>query len=498
MLFSSTVFLFLFLPIVLFVYLIFPKRLHNLWLLLASLFFYTWGEAHLVEILLISILANYLSGLIISNGFGLSPIEPLPIGEPRTRQQKLGLVLSIVVNLTLLGFYKYFNFGIDSFYSFLSAIGIDEYHDDLLIEITLPLGISFFTFQAMSYTIDVYLGKVRATRNILNFATYISLFPQLVAGPIVRYKQIADELVERTITLSKMSKGIKRFIIGLGKKIIIANVVAWPADQIFALPNTDITTSLAWFAVLCYALQIYFDFSGYSDMAIGLGQFFGFHFPENFNYPYVAQSIQDFWRRWHISLSSWFRDYLYIPLGGNQRGRKRTYINLLIVFFLCGLWHGASWTFVIWGLYHGTFLVLERTILGDKLRLLWRPLRHGYTLLVVLMGWLIFRAENFSQLMTFLVAMVGLSNNVSTVPNILPYWNTELALILPVALIGSIPCLPYLAQRFNALTTSKNKSSSIRVFIEESASICFTSLIFIWCAMSLSAQTHNPFIYFRF
>ncbi|MEQ1907082.1 MAG: MBOAT family O-acyltransferase, partial [Pirellulaceae bacterium] len=274
---------------------------------MASLFFYMWGEPFLVSILFITILVDYLAGLLIADGFGTGPIEALPQGEPRRLRQKLGLILSIVSNLALLGFFKYFNFGVDSFNAAMASIGIEGGRWTTAPQITLPLGISFYTFQSMSYTIDVYFGHTKATRKLLHFATFVTLFPQLVAGPIVRYKQVADELVSRAINLDSVSEGVRRFVIGLGKKVIIANTVAWPADQIFALSDSEITTSLAWFAMLCYTLQIYFDFSGYSDMAIGMGLMMGFSFPENFNYPYIAKSVQDFWRRWHMSLSTWFR-----------------------------------------------------------------------------------------------------------------------------------------------------------------------------------------------
>lgn len=336
MVFSSTVFVFLFLPISLSVYFLVPNNLRDVWLLSASLFFYAWGEAHLVALLFVSIIVDYFCGLLIAGAFNRTPIEALTENGPRSPLQQFGLVLSITANLALLAVFKYFNFGIDSFNAFIATIGFESLQWDTSLQITLPLGISFFTFQSMSYTIDVYLGRTKATRNILKFAMFVALFPQLVAGPIVRYRQIAGELHSRKVTPELVARGVKRFVVGLGKKMIIANVVALPADQIFALPDSEITASVAWFAVLCYTLQIFFDFSGYSDMAIGLGLMLGFHFPENFNYPYVAQSIREFWRRWHISLSTWFRDYLYIPLGGNKKGALRTNFNLIAVFFYAG------------------------------------------------------------------------------------------------------------------------------------------------------------------
>ncbi|MFP6581106.1 MAG: MBOAT family O-acyltransferase [Candidatus Hydrogenedentota bacterium] len=499
MVFSSTVFLFLFLPIALLSYFLVRSELRNAWLLAVSLFFYAWGETFLVSILFISIIVNYISGLLISNGFSPGSIHTLPKDCSRSRAQKLGLVLSITVNLALLGFFKYFNFGMDSFNDLMAVLGFEQGQWDTTLRITLPLGISFFTFQSMSYTIDVYLGNTKATRNILNFATFVTLFPQLVAGPIVRYKQIADDLVSRTVTLDCMAGGSKRFVIGLGKKMIIANTVAWPADQIFALPDSEITMGLAWFGILCYTLQIYFDFSGYSDMAIGIGLMFGFRFPENFNYPYISQSIKDFWRRWHISLSSWFRDYLYIPLGGSQKGTFRTYFNLVLVFFLCGLWHGASWTFVVWGLYHGFFLVIERMRFGDWISWLWRPLRHTYTLIVAMVGWLLFRAETFSQALIFLKAMVGFAPGDGIVHSAEAYCTNEVGLAILLGIIGSLPWLPTLQSKLTSFADKLHGAVGRPLeFLHRVMELAFLCVVFVYCAMLLSAQTHNPFIYFRF
>jgi alginate O-acetyltransferase complex protein AlgI len=499
MVFSSTVFVFLFLPIVLSIYALLRRELRNAWLLIASLFFYAWGETYQVYIILFTILINFLCGLVIGGGFSRKPIEELSKGTPRTLGQKLALTASIVANLVILGFFKYFNWGIDSFNTIIASMGLDIYKWETTIHVALPLGISFFTFQAMSYTIDVYLGNTKATRNLLNFATYVALFPQLVAGPIVRYRQIADELVTRSIDLEKMSAGIKRFIIGLGKKMVIANIVAWPADQIFALPNGEITTALVWFAVFCYTLQIYFDFSAYSDMAIGLGLMFGFHFPENFNFPYTAQSIQDFWRRWHISLSTWFRDYLYIPIGGSRKGSIRTYFNLGLIFFLCGLWHGASWTFVVWGLYHGFFIVLERSPFGTWQSKWWRPMRHVYTILVFMFGWLLFRAESFEQATIWLVAMVGFTQNSTGNYSIGDYWNNQVALCSALGIIGAMPWTRCLSDKWELLLNQLNgfKQNAV-LFSTESIIVCYLVFVFGICAMLLSSQTHNPFIYFRF
>jgi alginate O-acetyltransferase complex protein AlgI len=326
-------------------------------------------------------------------------------GDPCKR--KSAVALAVAFNIGLLAFFKYANFAVHSLntvlgYAYLQPVSFPH--------IALPIGISFFTFHALSYVIDIYRRKSRAAKNPCDTALYIFLFPQLIAGPILRWSDIAPQLVQRALTREGFAEGVKRFVMGFAKKMIVANVVAAPADKIFALPANELTLPLAWFGAICYTLQIYFDFSGYSDMAIGLGKMFGFKFLENFNYPYISLSIREFWRRWHMSLSGWFRDYLYIPMGGNHVSTGRNYFNLLTVFFLCGLWHGASWTFVIWGLYHGIFLVAERTRFGKIMDSLWRPLRHGYTLLAVICGWVIFRADTFSQAADFFKFMSGLGH----------------------------------------------------------------------------------------
>ncbi|MGD8338870.1 MAG: MBOAT family protein, partial [Desulfobacterales bacterium] len=381
MLFSSIIFLFQFLPLCLLLYFLAGKRLRNLLLLIASLVFYAWGESYYVLLMLVSILVNYLCGLMID--------------RYRGRQAARGfLIAAIAFNVLSISVFKYANFLVDNLNTLLSQIGAGPIE---LAPIHLPIGISFFTFQAMSYAVDVYRRDAPVQRNPLNIGLYIALFPQLIAGPIIRYHDIAAQLIRRRVRLDDLSYGIERFVVGLGKKVLIANQVAIIADQVFSFPYETLTPGVAWLGVLCYTLQIYFDFSGYSDMAIGIGRMFGFHFLENFNYPYISRSIREFWRRWHISLSSWFRDYLYIPLGGNHRGPLRTYLNLLIVFFLCGLWHGASWNFVIWGLLHGLFLVIERLGFEKILNRWWSPLRYLYVMLVVCTGWVFFRAENLSS-----------------------------------------------------------------------------------------------------
>jgi alginate O-acetyltransferase complex protein AlgI len=372
--FSSITFLFFFLPIVLGLYHLvflpvsighrsapFWRHLSNLFLLTVSLFFYFWGEGWLIWIILASTLIDYCCGLLIGGAFHKGEIERLIKDAPRTFRQRAGLIISICSNLAFLCFFKYFNFGVDSLNMALPASW--QIHDAM--RIALPLGISFYTFQSMSYTIDVYRGQVKATANLIDFACFVTLFPQLVAGPIVRYRDIAHQLVHRTISRSLFASGVSRFTIGLAKKVLLANTVAQAADGILALPSQQMTTALAWIFTLCYSLQIYFDFSGYSDMAIGLGRMFGFDLKENFNYPYISRSIRDFWRRWHISLSTWFRDYVFVPLSLNVNLRSHVYVVLLMTWALVGLWHGASWNFVLWGVYQavliGAFRFIQRS-----------------------------------------------------------------------------------------------------------------------------------------
>ncbi len=480
MVFSSTVFLFLFLPVVATAYFAAPRRTRNLLLLAASLFFYAWGENFFVLVLLLSVAINYLMGLWIERAHG-------------TRQAKLALAIAVAVNLEILGLYKYSTFLIDNLNMLLDAVGAVP----LMLEgKRLPIGISFFTFQGMSYVIDVYRRDARAQRNPLNVALYVALFPQLIAGPIVRYQHIAAQLAERTVSLDNLAEGIKRFILGLGKKVLLANTLAVPADAIFALPEERLTLPLAWLGIACYTLQIYFDFSGYSDMAIGLGRLFGFHFLENFQWPYVATSMRDFWRRWHISLSTWFRDYLYVPLGGNRHSATRTHFNLVVVFFLCGLWHGAAWTFVVWGLYHGLFLVLERGRLGRWLGATPRALGHGYTLLAVMVGWVIFRADTLSQATTYLGAMAGLGQGLAIAPPVAMYFTPDVAVALLVGIIGATPVLPALRRRLER--TADDSSPMFATAVQVFGSVAMYGMILFYCAAFLSAQTYNPFIYFRF
>jgi alginate O-acetyltransferase complex protein AlgI len=376
------------------------------------------------------------------------------------------------------------------------GLGLGPVHLD---PVRLPIGISFFTFHALSYVIDIYRRKWSAAKNPADVALYIFFFPQLIAGPILRWSAIAPQLARRVVTREGFAEGVRRFVGGLAKKMIVANVVAVPVDKIFALPGQELTPVLTWLAVICYTLQIYFDFSGYSDMAVGLGKMFGFVFLENFNFPYTAQSIKDFWRRWHISLSTWFRDYLYIPMGGNRCPVWRNHLNLVIVFFLCGLWHGASWTFVIWGLYHGIFLVLERTRFGEWVDGLPRLLRHGYTLLVVMVGWVLFRAETFGQAMQFLGNMSGLAAGAAPAQKLARYWSNELGWSLVLGAVFALPTWGWLRTRAGAIAGAlperwRGAVSGAGLAVECVLVVALLLISGSW----LAGGTYNPFIYFRF
>jgi alginate O-acetyltransferase complex protein AlgI len=501
MVFSSILFLFLFLPVVLSGYYFllilhhwFGKRplnwmrASNCFLLAASVIFYAWGEFRLIGVMVATILIDYTCSLIISGAYRGGEVKALASNGSRTRAQKTALVLSIVSNLSLLAFFKYFHFGVENYNLLMERFGFSNSVWNPVLRVTLPLGISFYTFESMSYTIDVFRGEIKATRNLIDFACFVTLFPHLIAGPIVRYKAIADQLIERHLRLESVSYGVQRFIVGLGKKVLIANQVALAADQIFSLPPEQLTAGTAWLGVCCYTLQIYYDFSGYSDMAIGMGRMLGFTILENFSYPYIASSIQEFWRRWHISLSTWFRDYVYKPLGGSRHSVSRTYGNLLVVFFLCGLWHGAKWTFVVWGLYHGFFLIAERLGLNRVLANTYRPIRHVYSLLVVITGWIIFRADSLAQSGAFIKAMTGFAaGNVAA--NHASFMSRGLLAALAFGILFSLPVVPYFEERFR------------RPEMQTAFSFGYTGLllgIFLASALTLAGGTYNPFIYFRF
>jgi len=480
--FSSPLFLFVFLPVLLGLYLVTGPRLRNVVLLVASLLFYSWGEGTYVFVMLAIIAINYGLGRWVGSLSG-------------GWQCKAAVALAVTLNLGLLIVFKYSNFLVDQLNLVLAILRVPPLKLD---PVHLPLGISFFTFHALSYVIDVSRRVVRSARP-LDFALYMTFFPHSIAGPIVRYGDIALQLAERFVTTAGFAAGVRRFIMGLAKKMLVANTVAVTANAIFALPNRDLTFSLAWLGVACYMLQIYFDFSGYSDMAIGLAKLVGIDFRENFHYPYAARSITEFWRRWHISLSTWFRDYLYIPLGGNRLGRVRTYANLVTVFFLCGLWHGASWTFAGWGLFHGIFLVVERMLAGRSIESLWAPARHVYTLMVVAVGWVLFRADSIDQAGAFLQAMAGFGRGRGLEYHTGLYIDTQLVLALAAGAVGSAPLLPLLIRVRGAVIDST--AGLIRSVVGMGfalADVAGHAALLLVSSMLLAAGTHNPFIYFRF
>jgi len=481
MVFSSPIFLFLFLPIVLTLYPVFPGiRLKNLWLLAVSIIFYAWGEVAFVFLMIGSTLMNYALGLWQEGEV-----------EPGRRKQVVGI--AIALNIGLLAFFKYANFVVANLNLLLGVFKFGLIH---LEPVRLPIGISFFTFHALSYIIDIYRRKSRAARTPFSVALYIFFFPQLIAGPILRWSAMAPQIARRVVTRDGFAEGIRRFIYGLAKKMLVANAVAVPAGQIFSLPAGALSPALAWFGGLCYSLQIYYDFSGYSDMAIGMGKMFGFEFMENFNHPYVAQSIRDFWRRWHISLSTWFRDYLYFPLGGNRGSSGRTGLNLLIVFFLCGLWHGAGWTFVIWGLYQGLFLILERTRLGSFLESMPEFLRHIYALTVVMLGWVFFRADTFPQALAFIGAMFGFTQATVTDQTMNMILTHQVVCAVLVGVIFSTPFTPWFKRELLRLLPSRLRPATelAGILVEP---LLLTTLLIVSAAW-LAAGTYNPFIYFRF
>ena len=486
MVFSAPIFLFGFLPFALFIYFLAPKRFKNIVLLIISLLFYAWGEVFYLVIMLVSIISNYFIGLMIHKSFlrvNGRHIDKF-IGSP-----KYYLVFGVIINLGLLISFKYANFISDNINNVLEVFSINRIE---IAPVHLPLGISFFTFQAISYIVDLYRRQVSVQLNVVNFALYISLFPQLIAGPIVRYRDISEQVLSRTTSTELFAHGSRRFIHGLAKKTLIANNLGQVADHTFALSGSDLTSPIAWIGIIAYALQIYFDFSGYSDMAIGLGLMFGFKFLENFDYPYIAKSIQEFWRRWHISLSTWFRDYVYISLGGSRVPRPRVYMNLFIVFILTGFWHGASWNFLVWGLFHGAFLAAEHAGISKYLKKLWVPVRHFYVIFVVLIGWVFFRAENLQHSFDYVGALFNLSNVQTSQFQYAQFMSNEIliAFIAGIALSGPI--------YKKILSVISQIMPSNRNLTFEVAKILFLFLILTLSILKVASSTYDPFIYFRF
>jgi len=466
MVFSTPVFMFWFLVLTMGIYFVVPRKFRNLVLLTSSLFFYYWGEREYVSIMFLSTLIDYTHGLLVERCKEKGNIKGA----------KLAVASSIVFNLALLIFFKYWDFLAGS----AQAIGIPL----PILNIHLPIGISFYTFQTMSYTVDVYRDDTRAQRSILNFGTFVTLFPQLIAGPIIKYKDLGDQIDERTVTADKFSSGVQIFMVGLAKKLLIANNVGMLWDSYKAMAPEQLTVAGAWLGVIAFSFQLYFDFSGYSDMATGLGRMFGFEFMANFNYPYISKSITEFWRRWHISLSTWFREYLYIPLGGNRCSKRRWLFNLLVVWAATGIWHGASWNYLLWGLYFFILLMVEKFFLLERLKKAPALLCHIYTLFLVLVSWAIFAIEDFSHLTAYLKVMFGLGG-VPLANGAFGYYLTG---YLPILLVSAVASTPLGVMAYRKL---KPRTQQVACTLLVVAGL-------VVCTAYLVASTYNPFLYFRF
>lgn len=483
MVFSSLTFLYIFLPVVLALNFMIRKEYRNILLLIASLIFYAWGGVSYTAILLVSLVMNFFIGKAIGKSLD-------------THRSRIYLTIGVVINLGFLGVFKYGSFFIENLNILFESTSVKLSIPDP--GILLPIGISFYTFQALSYLIDVYKKRTPVQKSFVDLALYISLFPQLIAGPIVRYNDIAEQLSSRQNNLTNFSSGVERFVLGLAKKVLIANQFAILADTAFTIAPSNLSTIVAWGGIVAYTFQIYYDFSGYSDMAIGLGRMFGFKFLENFNFPYIARSIREFWQRWHISLSNWFRDYLYIPLGGNRKGNYRTYLNLLIVFFVTGIWHGASWNFVAWGMLHGLFMIIEKLGFDKVLNRFWKPIQHIYTLFIVMMAWVLFRADDFTHAWGYFTSLytykeVGLNYDV-----LHKFMNREVYLVLLIAVLSSTKLWVVIYERAKKFV--QHHSSMLKL---SQGLWMFMVITFILVVMTLSttylvANSYNPFIYFRF
>ena len=492
MLFSSMIFLWIFLPAVILINFLIKQlpfknprtslQVRNMFLLFASLVFYAWGGIYYLLIMISTITINYFGGQLIAHRFSENPAA-----------KKKVLIIAIVLNLAILFVFKYFNMMVAVIEAIIdpkNSGGFFSLHGTGALGlpyIVLPIGISFFTFQAMSYVVDVYRNDAPVQDNFFSFALYVSFFPQLIAGPIVRYADVAEQIDHRKEKLSLKAAGIKRFCYGLGKKVLLANVFAKTADTIFALETSQQTGLVAWLGIICYSLQIYYDFSGYSDMAIGLGRIFGFQFKENFNYPYISQSIREFWRRWHISLSTWFKEYVYIPLGGNRRGTGRTYLNLFIVFLLTGIWHGANFTFLAWGIYYGILLVLERLFLGkllDKNPL--KFLNHIYVIFAVIIGWVFFRADNIYLAFSYIKGMFTFGKAGWS---ILSHLSGKLILCL---IIGVLFCGP-MQEKLKGWYEKACRTARV-----QKVDFALQMILVVLSILALIGGTYNPFIYFQF
>ncbi|MBE5960738.1 MAG: MBOAT family protein [Lachnospiraceae bacterium] len=472
MVFSSLLFLFRYLPLVLVIYFIVPRKLRNTVLFIASLIFYAWGEPVYVVIMLFSTLVDYTHGMLVHHF------------KERGDLKKARMIVgsSMIINLALLGFFKYSDFIIGN----INAITKSNIP---LLNLALPIGISFYTFQTMSYTVDIYRGEAKVQKNIISFGAYVALFPQLIAGPIVQYKTIAEQLQERRESKDQFAYGVMRFMTGLGKKVLLANNIGLLWDTIQGMSSSNMTVLLSWMGITAFAFQIYFDFSGYSDMAIGLGNMFGFTFLENFNYPYMSKSITEFWRRWHISLGSWFRDYVYIPLGGNRAGLGKQIRNIAIVWLLTGIWHGASWNFVMWGVYFGVLLVIEKFVLLKYLKKLPVIVSHIYTIFLVWIGWVIFAFDDLSRGIDYLKTMFFVNGNAFASTETI-YILLNYAVLFVILILASTDYPNRLAARF----ARKREESAVLSI----AKAVFIIVIFVLAVAYLVDASYNPFLYFRF
>ncbi len=467
MIFSSATFLFIFLPVVFILHLLIPNiKIKNFLLIAASLFFYAWGEGIYVLIMIISVFLGWLAGILISK---------------YDKYAKIITCISVLVNIGMLIVYKYAGFFVEII-NFIPGVELPA------VSVRLPMGISFFTFQILSYVIDVYRDRSMVNKSYFSTLLYISFFPQLIAGPIVKYHDINLQIENRKQTIDGVSSGIRRFVIGLSKKLLIADVTALVVDSIFALGTNEMSGLCAWLGAIMYVLQIYFDFSGYSDMAIGIGKMFGFDFKENFNYPYISLGIKDFWRRWHISLSTWFKEYLYIPLGGNRKGKVRTYINLFIVFLATGLWHGANFTFVVWGIYNGILIVLER---AEIIKIKNKALCHIYTIFAFIIGFVIFRADTLEYAFSYIGRMFNPAAYMTGFSDALAYCTPYLICTAVIGITISMPILPYIKGKIERLP---QKTCTLAHAFTYPAIL----VLLLVCMMVLAANTYSPFIYFRF
>lgn len=473
MVFSSLLFLFLFLPVVLVLYFLVPRRFRNLVLLLVSLFFYAWGEPLYVLLMIATIIIDYIHGLLVER------FQKRGQG----RRARIAVISAIIINIGMLGFFKYTDFVIGNINGIFGAA-------IPLLKIALPIGISFYTFQIMSYVIDVYRGDTRAQHNIISFGAYVVLFPQLIAGPIVRYRTVADQLDDRRETLPEFAEGVQRFMLGLGKKVLLANNIGLIWSQVSALDASELPVLTAWIGIIAYTFQIYFDFSGYSDMAIGLGHMFGFRFLENFNYPYMSRSITEFWRRWHISLSTWFKEYVYIPLGGNRKGFAKQIRNILVVWLLTGIWHGAAWNFVLWGVYFGILLIIEKLFLLKRLEKAPSWVGHLYTMFLVIISWVIFGFDDLGKGISFLGAMFGVGGAGLADGNSVYLLYTNLILLI-ILFFASMDW----GKRLWATFTQKLHARP--GVVELVRNIAFIGIFLLSVAYLVNAS-YNPFLYFRF